>query len=275
MNNERFCNSLVNQGYVILRQCISSDLVSECKNAITFRLGQILEEKGINRHQEIYLDFLQAIIQVPQHDVQVALSKYLLYQDIQKKFLLEPMVLEKLIAVLGPDLQLEASAELAVNVKDVKDDYLIKKYHQEFWSGCGVNTLCAWIPLAIEPGMGSLELIEESHTWGHVPHRNREPIDIPTDATTTILEIEEGDMLFFHSLLLHRTAPNRHEYPRFGMPMQVKNFHEIDTSYEDLKRWETFNYSPMSQIRKKLGNPHLSPFRTYDSDRTQYFTNST
>ena len=271
MNNESFCQHLVEHGYAILRRCISLDLIDQCKEAITFRLGQMLEERDIKPNGDIYVDFLQAIERIAQPQVQVELSKYLRYKEFQKRILLEPLVLEKLIVILGPDLQCESSSELAVNVTGVQSGYLVKKYHQEYWSGTGVNTLQTWNPLAIEPGMGSLEIIEASHTWGHVPHRNREPIDIPSNAATTILDIEEGDMVFFHSLLLHQTVPNSHEFPRFGMPQLVRNFHHDETGFEDLKQWETFHFSPMSEIRKRLGNPHLSPFRIYDSERTEYF----
>jgi len=271
MNNESFNENLIESGYVVLKQCISQSLISEYKEAITFRLGQLLEEKNIIPKGDIYLDFLEAIKHFRQFDIQGDLMKFVVYKELHKKKFLQPQVLEKLIYALGPDLECELGAELTVNVKDVQDDYLVKKFHQELWSGQGINTLQTWTPIAIEEGMGGIEIIEGSHQWGHIPHRDREPIEIPSDAKYKKVDAEEGDMVIFHSLLLHGTVPNQHEYPRFATPQPVRNFHDKDTGFEDLKKWETFHYSPLSQIRKRLGNPQLSPFRTYGSERKQYF----
>jgi hypothetical protein len=267
MDNESFSQSLIENGYVVLKQCISSSLIIEHKQAITFRLGQLLEEINIPPKGDIYLDFLEAIKHIRQFTVQGELSKYLTYKELHRKKYLEPKVLEKLMFALGSDLECNLEPEVLVNVKDVTDGYLVKKLHQEFWSGCGLNTLQTWTPIAMEEGMGGIEVIAGSHAWGHVPHRNREPIDIPGDAEYTVVNAGEGDMVVFHSLLLHQTVPNRHEYPRIAMPQGVRNFHDKDTGFEDLKKWDAFHYSPLSQIRKKLGNPHLSPFRTYNSER--------
>ena len=271
MDNETFSQNLIDKGYVVLEQCISRSLISEYKQAITFRLGQLLEEVNIVPKGGIYLDFLEALKHFRQFQLQVDLSRFVSYKELHIKKLLEPQVLEKLIFALGPDLECNSEGDFAVNVKDVTDGYLVKKFHQEFWSGCGLNTLQTWTPIATEEGMGGIELIEGSHTWGHIPHRNREPIEIPSDSKYKIVDADEGDMVFFHSLMLHRTVPNQHEYPRFAEPHQVRNFHDKDTGFEDLKIWHAFHYSPLSQIRKRLGNPHLSPFRTYGSERSAYF----
>ena len=83
-----------------------------------------------------------------------------------------------LIRFLGPDLAYEEYPELAVNIKHVGDDYYLKKWHQEFWSGNGSHTIQLWFPIAIEENMGGLELVRGSHLWGHIPHRNREPVHL-------------------------------------------------------------------------------------------------
>jgi len=271
MNNDTFNESLVEHGYAVLKQCIASSLISEYQKALIFRLGQILEENSVVPKGDLYLDFLEAIKHVRQFVIQGELMRYIVYKGLHRKKFLQPQVLEKLISALGPDLECELGAEFTINVTDVKDDYLVKKFHQEIWSGQGINTLQTWTPISIEEGMGGIEIIDGSHTWGHIPHRNREPIDIPSDADYRQVEAEEGDMVIFHSLLLHRTVPNQHEFPRFANPQPVWNFHDKDSGFEDLKSWEAFHYSPLSQIRKKLGNPQLSPFRTYDSQRAGSF----
>ena len=85
---------------------------------------------------------------------------------------------------------------------------LVKKFHQEFWSGAGYRSFVVWAPMVLPEGAGTLELIKKSHTWGHIPHCNREPTQLPNDAESVIVDCHEGDLLIFHSLTLHRTVPN-------------------------------------------------------------------
>jgi ectoine hydroxylase-related dioxygenase (phytanoyl-CoA dioxygenase family) len=160
------------------------------------------------------------------------------------------------------------SPELAVNVKDVKEDYYVKKWHQEFWSGSGINTVLFWFPISIEKDMGGVEFIPGSHHWGHIPHRNREPIEIPGSAEFVTPQIAEGDGIMFHSLTLHRTVANQNPLPRFALPLSIKNFYVPDTGVPYFGTWRPFNFSPLANIHKKLGNPAFSPFRTLGSTRS-------
>ena len=271
LEHEKVTYDLIRRGYAVLRGAVERGLIAEYQRHVTTKLGELLRTVEIEPAGDIYSDFMRAREFYGQVEIQQELSKYLVYKEIHKRLFLQPRVLEALVYSIGPDLEYSSGADIAVNVKDVADDYLVKKFHQEFWSGAAVTTLQTWTPIAIKPDMGGLEIIEDSHCWGHVPHRNREPIEIPADAQHTTLDLEEGDMVIFHVLLLHRTVPNQHELPRFAVPLSVRNFYYKDTGFEDLQTWEGFHYSPVSQIRKRLGNPHLSPFRTYGSERTQLF----
>ena len=84
--------------------------------------------------------------------------------------------------------------ELAINVTGVTDDYLVKKYHQELWSGQGLSSIQVWIPIYLKPGMSTIEVIKESHTWGHIPHRDRSPIELPKKFSTEKAKISEGSI---------------------------------------------------------------------------------
>jgi len=271
LNDETFIENLVRDGYVVLPGCVSESKIALCQQAITSVLGEQLREIGVEPQGNIYADFLEAIKHFRQFDIQMKLTNHLKHEGLQSELLREPAVLEKLIVTLGPDLEYQTDAEMLVNVRGVQDPYLVKRLHQEYWSGCGLNTLQAWTPLALEPGMGGLEVIEGSHIWGHIPHRNREPLEIPGDVEYKQLDVQQGDMIIFHSLLVHASVPNKHELPRFAFPQYVRNFHDKDSGFEDLKSWDNLHYSPLSQIRKRLGNPHLSAFRTHGSERVAYF----
>lgn len=270
-NNQDFSQDLVAHGYAVLRQCIDKSLITEYQQAVIYRLGQLLDEANVEPQGDIYSDFLQALELSRQFDIQVELTKFLVYKELHKKLFLQQEVLEQLIFALGPDLEYHYNGEMVVNVKDVQDGYLVKKFHQEYWSGIGIDALQTWTPIAIKPEMGGIEMVDGSHLWGHIPHRNREPMEIPSDAQYQELHLEEGDMAIFHPLLLHRTVPNKHEHPRFAVALEVRNFNCPDTGFKELLNWEGFHYSPLSQIKKRLGNPHLSPFRTYGSQRTEFF----
>ena len=86
------------------------------------------------------------------------------------------------------------------------------------------------------------------------------------------LDIEVGDIVIFHSLLLHRTVPNEGELLRFAVPQPVRSIWATETGFEDLTNWEILHRSSMSRIRMMLGNPYLSPFRTLGSERTEIFS---
>ena len=85
MDNESFSRNLIENGYVVLKQCISKSLITEYKQAITFRLGQLLEEISVIPKRDIYIDFLKAIKNYKQHNVQVDLSKYVTYKELNVK----------------------------------------------------------------------------------------------------------------------------------------------------------------------------------------------
>ena len=157
--------------------------------------------------------------------------------------------------------------ELAINVRGVKDDYLVKKYHQELWSGQGLSSIQVWIPIYLKPGMSTIEVIKESHTWGHVPHKNREPIELPEKYSTEIAKIKEGSVFVISPLTLHRTIKNKHPEPRIAFPVTVRNFYYPKSGNEDLFEFNKLNLSYYSKFRKILGNPYLSPFRTISHKR--------
>ena len=107
---------------------------------------------------------------------------------------------------------------------------------------------------------GQMELIVGSHKWGHIPHRNRSPINLPKNFDTQTLNLEYGDVIIFSTLLLHRSLKT--VYPRMSLPMLLKNFKYVDNSFQNNRNWKIFSYSEMTKIEKILGNHYLSPFRT-------------
>jgi hypothetical protein len=90
---------------------------------------------------------------------------------------------------------------------------------------------------------------------------NIEGFKIPAGLPLT--ELEEGDGVMFHSLLLHATAGRSKKAVRFSMNFGVLNLHSPLTSQQKFMGFTPLQVGPMMQIQKILGNEHLSPLRTY------------
>ena len=105
-------------------------------------------------------------------------------------------------------------------------------WHQDYgyWYGNGVltpNLVSAFI--AVDPATqanGCLQVIRGSHHCGRIHHQlTGEQAGADPERVAEILkrnelvyvEMQPGDVLFFHSNLLHRSDQNRSEHPRWSM----------------------------------------------------------
>lgn len=263
MESAEFEKTFYDNGFVVLKDCIDPRILDEGKavlsDVISGRLGRKVDFKA---------GFVELLESATQFSLQQSLYDELKYRDFPLKVLRSPEVIEKLICLLGPDLSYGENAEILVNIKEAKGDYYVKKWHQEFWSGVGIHSVAFWFPISIAEDSGGMEFIPGSHHWGHIPHRNREPLEIPDGAEVVRPQILEGDGVMFHSLTVHGTVANEAPYPRFALPLIVKNFYYPDSGMPEFGTWRPFNFSPLAMIHKKLGNPAFSPFRTLGSTRT-------
>ena len=109
-----------------------------------------------------------------------------------------------------------------------------------------------------------MELIKDSHKWGHVPHINRKPTLLPKKFNTKKLNLEYGDVIIFSTLLIHRSLPTI--YPRLSLPILLKNFKSKDFSYQDNRSFKIYSYSEITKIERILGNHFLTPYRLKNLD---------
>ena len=119
--------------------------------------------------------------------------------------------------------------------------------------------------------MGTIEIIKKSHSWGHIPHRNRAPLEIPKNHESEIIDVEEGSVVIMTALTLHRTVRNNHDQPRIALPVVVRNFYYPNTGNSDIKNFRKLNLSFFSTLRNILGNPDYSPFRTLGEKRKDLY----
>ncbi len=196
----------------------------------------------------------------------------ILFHGMYEKVLKQNKVLKVLTELLGTDLAHHEDPSITVNISGLntsKKNYLYKKWHQELWSGSSTSTLSFWTPIFLPKNKsGQFEIIKGSHTWGHVPHNDREPLRLPKKYQTQSFKLNERDVILFHSLLLHRSKPiksNKFD-ARLALITHIRNFKHNNNSFDLNKSWRIFNMSELTKIEKKLGNHYLSPFRTLKID---------
>ena len=253
-------------GYSVLKNAISTELLASIKKNIHATLVSL----GAPDEDSFEKQYKSVTQHIPNFEVHIELRRHLIFSKLIHKILHTPVIFNLLVRLLGPDLAFLTDAELPVNVKGKTEHYLTKKFHQEFWSGAGYRTFILWIPLIFPEDSGGLELIKGSHTWGHIPHRNREPLYLPDNTDRVFIDSKnysERDVLVFHSLTLHSTIPNHTEHPRLAYATHIRNIFELDTGFEVIKNWEIFHLSAASRIMRACGNQHLSPFRTYSEEK--------
>ena len=163
--------------------------------------------------------------------------------------------------LLGPDIHYLKSFDIAINRTNQKG-YFFKERHQEYWSGCGLSTIQLWIPIFYEKNMGTIDYYPKSHKLGLIPNINRKPIELPEGIKSKNLKIDLGDVFIFHSLTLHNSCKNNSKKTRLALPIQLKNIYYQEQGYDDLKEFGELLRGPLAKIKKILGNPQLSPFRT-------------
>ena len=265
--SDKLINNMINNGYTAIKNCIDKKIIKEAQDNINNTLKRLLISKKLSISKKLTVNFLNCVKIWPQYEIQVLAAKNLNQSNITYKILTSKKILNFFISLIGPDLEYMTDGELAINVTGVTDDYLVKKYHQELWSGQGLSSIQVWIPIYLKPGMGTMEMIKESHTWGHVPHRDKQPTELPKKYSTEVTKIGEGSIIAMTPLTLHRTVKNKHPEARMALPLTVRNFYYPKLGNENLHEYSKLNLSYYSKFRKILGNPYLSPFRTISSKR--------
>tara|TARA_B100001540_G_C15759100_1_gene620818 strand:+ start:253 stop:1056 length:804 start_codon:yes stop_codon:yes gene_type:complete len=256
--------NIVKDGYAIIKNCISLKLLDKIQLSINEKLENTLKVNSTKNKQNLSKNYYNLAKKLSQFDIQKMLSEHLIKDNLIDKIFKEEKLIENLIYLIGPDLSYLIDYEMAINDKKNtnKDYYFIKKYHQEFWSGMGLESLQLWIPINLKKGMGTLNIIKSSHEWGHIPHQDRQPLKLPKKYKTENLKINNGSVAILSALTLHSTIKNNHKDIRIALPITVRNFYYPNKGNSDLFNFKKINNSFFTILRKKLGNPQYSPFRT-------------
>lgn len=191
-------------------------------------------------------------------------SVYLYLKELPK----EKLFLDTLECLLGKNISMLNGFALLFNDPDDYSNFTIRDLHQEMWSGSGVNTILTWIPATKIVPENALTVIPKSHLYGFIPNRNRKILPtegIELDQPIALTGFELGDVIFFHSLLLHGTAGNSN-FVRLALSYEFKETFE-KTTYKEQERGHTsLRNGPLTRIRKTLANDLYSQFRVYGGE---------
>ena len=117
MNTDKWQYELSSNGFFVLRNCISPELLQEAKAIMAAALCRLLRKNvGLNE------GILEASEIHHQADVQYLLHQELQAQKIKRRFLLHPPILDVFIRLLGPDLAFNRDGAVAINIKPTEDN---------------------------------------------------------------------------------------------------------------------------------------------------------
>ena len=253
-----------NKGYLIIRKAINPNLSKKIRSEI-FKLLKINDKN----ERKKYINLCNKVTKLKSkdyHEYTKPLFNFLHHHGYLEKIFLEKKIHNSVSHLLGKDLAYCTDPGINLNVpisKGVKKGYQFKAWHQEIWSGASPSTIQLWTPLIHKNSRsGQIEFIIDSHKWGHVPHKNRMPIELPKNIKTKRLNLECGDVIIFSTLLIHRSVET--DYPRMALPCLIKNFKNKEFSFETNRNFHIYSYSEMTKLERIWGNHYLSPFRIKD-----------
>jgi len=129
-------------------------------------------------------------------------------------------ILDVMADLVGPDIKLFRDALMMKPPRHGS----AKPYHQDsaYWQIDPPDLVSVWMALddaTLENGC--MRVIPGSHTWGILEHKHLQDYQVDEAELDTSREVavplQSGGCLFFHSLLLHATAPNHSPHPRRSM----------------------------------------------------------
>lgn len=192
------------------------------------------------------------------------LLKRLKASDTYDHMMAHAPFLDAIERFIGPDIMVYNNCDLFINDPVDTNPATLKTLHQETWTGLAVHEIVTWIPLHPPAADNTICVVPKSHLFGMLPNRNRNllPIDgfVP-EPVVPVWQMQRGDVLFFHPLLLHGTSGRG--ALRFSLGFAFKNAFFEATSINTPWGYTGLRQGPMTRVRTVLGNDLLTPLRTY------------
>lgn len=251
----------VENGYMVIK---SVGLKKLCRETIALLESSCL--KLLNKQGNLDELLQQCLSKYHIFDLQNYLFEKCFPNDL-KELLLHEDLLPHIEKMLGPDIAYLSGGFLNIVSSEVEEKIVRKRPHQEMWSGAGLNELRLWTCLSDSPKGEGLEVVKGSHLYGFIPNINREPVaNQPAEFNYEKVETEQGDIVLFHPLLLHRTSLNLSEKFRIAFTTGLRSVHRENQGLQKYFNWKVLRLSELSIIEKRLGNGLLSPYRVLDGE---------
>jgi hypothetical protein len=173
---------------------------------------------------------------------------------------------------LGPDLAKINANGLFINDPDDNSPVTNKACHQDIWTGASVDDIIVWIPFNNVERENTVSVVPGSHYYGILPNRNREILplaDFSMPDPLPIVDIEPGDALLFHTMLVHKTS-GRGSQIRYAMHFNMRNSNAPLTKQQQAFGYIGIRQGVMTKIRAVLGNDHFTPLRTYGGKSSNF-----
>ena len=257
----QFIESFVEFGFVIVKSVFPSDFIEQMYEFVSSRYCEYKE------------DFIKASpdSQVPYIGITKKLIRELEGDSLYSELTHMPVLLEALERILGPDLSKICATGFFPVDPDDNSSPIFKALHQEVWTGVGPDDVVSWTPLHDTRPEDTLLVVPGSHLFGMLPNRNRKllPVEGFEIPEAVPLKMQKGDIVFFHSLLLHGTS-GKSEHIRYALQVNYRNTFTPLTIQQKGYGFENLKQGPMTRIRQILGNDYLTPLRTYGGKASHY-----
>lgn len=228
----------VEDGYALIRGAYDKDLIAQCRKYVfdRFKKGKVQEQAV-----EIIESFQRT--------------------DLYDRFITNPKTLRLMQKLLGPDVCVLGYDALWINVPQDTDPVLLKGVHSDAWTGTGVDTIFAKVFFTDCDEYNGMSVCPGTHLQGMWPVMNRAVREMEPEAIPVMAKA--GDLLIWHSLLLHSTTGHSDKNVRVSITSRYKSTETPFTSQERALGYRTLSVGPMNKIKRVIGNDYLTPFRTY------------
>lgn len=251
-DDEDAIRQFVTDGCVVYHSVFDPILIEEGRNFILARHERFMD---MHRKGAIPLDV---------NGWGVAIMRLFEQSKIYDEMLRSPPYVAIAQKYLGPDVACLNQPGLFINASGDSDPVTKKGWHTDVWTGSGVDTLFAILFFTDADKHNGLSVWPGSHLQGLFPVRNRQ-IDPICNVQMQGLDLEtkQGDLVLWHSLIIHATTGRSPTNTRISMTMRLLSQESELTSQERAVGYRAMSVGPLNQVRRLIGNDYMEPFRTH------------
>jgi len=251
-NDENAINYFINNGYVIYEKFVMDVTIEK---SIKFIIDSFDKLTKLSKENTIPYDVNGFAISI--------LEKFCL-MDEYKEIVCSDILVNIMKQFLGPDLALLGYDALWINVPKDTDPVLLKSPHTDSWTGTSINTIFSKFFFTNVDKYNGMGVSPGSHLQGLIPVKNRtiDPIHNIDFEIINLDNIQKGDILIWHPLLIHSTIGHSDKNIRVSMTSRYTSTETVMSSQERALGYRAISVGPMNHILRLIGNDHLSPFRT-------------